>query len=454
MRRKFMSDIGDPRVLRDYELISELGCGSFAVVYRARHKVTGEYVAVKLLSKVAILQNDLMDPVARELEIMKIADHPFVVHLFEILEDDNYIFLVMELLEGGNLLDYINDQGALPEDNARRIFTQLVSAIEYLHDTLKVVHRDLKAENILFDKNYNLRIIDFGLSRRESNECDVFSTVCGSPAYAAPEVILGNRYSHGVDIWSMGIILYGMCVGSLPFYDPNISRQLQLVLSQVVFYPPNLSPMLCALLERLLERDPARRITLEQIKQHPWVTGGGSYVGAMDTTAIAELCVNSFPVSPMVNGQMRALKLSTATVQAGLSRDCMSKEAVAYRILRTKEITDLMVLTGQQELQQPIVGSLPHLMPLGFAARDVGASPISVTKYTSNPERCCLSPLTNTKPVRRKRSTHLNIDQVPGLTGAPLNGLGSPLGHVKRARALSLAPVNLVKPALRHSALL
>ena len=236
MRR--LSDVGDSSVLRDYELLAELGQGSFAVVYKAFHKVTSEYVAVKMLSKVAILQNDMLDPVMRELEIMKMADHPLVVHLFEVLEDENYIYIVMELLEGGNLLTFINEQGSLPEDNAKHIFRQLVSAMEYLHDTLKVVHRDLKAENLLFDKNNNLRIIDFGLSRRNVEDGDVCTTVCGSPAYAAPEVIRGTGYSNLVDVWSAGIILYGMVVGSLPFYDQNLSKQLQMVLTQEVEYPP------------------------------------------------------------------------------------------------------------------------------------------------------------------------------------------------------------------------
>ena len=450
MRR--LSDVGDSSVLRDYELLAELGRGSFAVVYKAFHKVTSEYVAVKMLSKVAILQNDMLDPVMRELEIMKMADHPLVVHLFEVLEDENYIYIVMELLEGGNLLTFINEQGSLPEDNAKHIFRQLVSAMEYLHDTLKVVHRDLKAENLLFDKNNNLRIIDFGLSRRNVEDGDVCTTVCGSPAYAAPEVIRGTGYSNLVDVWSAGIILYGMVVGSLPFYDQNLSKQLQMVLTQEVEYPPTMTPMLVGLMERILERDPAQRITIEQIKLHPWFMPS-ALTQEIDYNGTPELRLLNFPVSQSVGERMRMLKLPMNRLQAEIYKGVASTESVAYRILKTKEVSDVMAAMLNESRKPMFVGSMPPIMAFDFEpSRDVQSTPVRVTKYTSTPERCCLSPGSPTK-VRKRKSTVFNITHVPKNMASPLIGLSTPLGHVKRARALSLAPA-LVKPALHHSTIL
>jgi serine/threonine protein kinase len=152
--------------------------------------------------------------------------HPFVTELFQALDDDTNYYLVMEFVEHGNMLDYVNLNGRVNEDQARRFFTQLIWVLEYLHFERKVAHRDLKCENVLLDRYDNIRLIDFGLSTAFSDLNPQLATACGSPAYAAPEMVKGNQYTKSADIWSAGILLFAVCTGYLPFDDDNVERML------------------------------------------------------------------------------------------------------------------------------------------------------------------------------------------------------------------------------------
>ncbi len=152
---------------------------------------------------------------------MKVLKHPYLVQLFEIFEDNKYIYLILEQVENGELFEMIVKNKKLTEAESARIYFQLVEALEYIHQ-IKIVHRDLKPENVLLDANYNIKLIDFGLSNiYVSNE--KLQTACGSPCYAAPEMILGDKYNAmKVDIWSSGVVLYTMLTGKLPFDSPQI----------------------------------------------------------------------------------------------------------------------------------------------------------------------------------------------------------------------------------------
>jgi serine/threonine protein kinase len=154
---------------------------------------------------------------AREISLLKAMNHPFVAELFEIIEDAGSFYLVMELLEHGNMLEYVNGHGRLNEDQARRYFCEIISALDYLHNWRFVAHRDLKAENILLDRHNNVRLIDFSLSKQFSKAAPTLVTACGSPAYAAPEMIQGHSYTKAADIWSAGVCLFAMVAGHLPF---------------------------------------------------------------------------------------------------------------------------------------------------------------------------------------------------------------------------------------------
>ena len=195
--------------------------------------------------------------------------HPFIAQLFEIIENEHYYFVVMEFVQNGTLLTYINERCQLKEQEAANIFAQMILVLKYLQDDCNVCHRDIKAENILMDTNYNICVIDFGLSNISPE--NLMNTQCGSPAYASPEMILGQQYTFSSDIWSCGCVLFAMVCGKLPFYDENISRLAQKIVYTEPQYPSTLSPMCTDLLKRILTKKPEERITINEIMNHDWV---------------------------------------------------------------------------------------------------------------------------------------------------------------------------------------
>lgn len=254
----------------NYIIISKLGSGSFASVWLAQHTITGFKVAIKIIYKSSLTSEEAVTRFNRECALLKQMDHPFISDLFEIIEDPENYYLIMEYVDHGNMLNYVNTNGRLSEDRARHYFCQLVSALDYLHNEKFVAHRDLKAENVLLDVHDNIRLIDFGLSNVFSKDSPELKTACGSPAYAAPEMIQGHPYTKAADIWSAGILLYAMVVGRLPYDDPNIQKLLTKIVTEEVHYPSSLSFSLVDLLKRLLVKNPEQRITLTRLKEHPW----------------------------------------------------------------------------------------------------------------------------------------------------------------------------------------
>ncbi|KAK8853943.1 hypothetical protein M9Y10_016491 [Tritrichomonas musculus] len=262
------------RIIGNYELLELLGTGSFSSVWLAKHKITNYNVAIKIVNHRTLLSAESKMRFNKELSLLKQLHHPFIAELFEIIEDNDAIYVVMENVERGNLLDYINSQGTLDEHKARRYFSQLMSALDYLHNKKFIVHRDLKAENILIDKYDNIRLIDFGFSSEFSKFKPELTTACGSPAYAAPEMIQGYPYTKSADIWSAGVVLYAMVAGVLPFDDENTQTILQKIVYTDVVYPPTMSRSLIDLLKRLLIKNPSKRLSISQISQHPWLIQG------------------------------------------------------------------------------------------------------------------------------------------------------------------------------------
>eukprot|EP00252_Welwitschia_mirabilis_P017576 TRINITY_DN3892_c0_g1_i1.p1 TRINITY_DN3892_c0_g1~~TRINITY_DN3892_c0_g1_i1.p1 ORF type:complete len:211 (-),score=31.83 TRINITY_DN3892_c0_g1_i1:212-844(-) len=189
-----------------YELGRCLGEGTYAKVKAARNVFTGERFAVKIIDKKMIFKNNLMNQVKREITTMKLVRHPNIVHLYEVLASKRRVYLIMEYVAGGELSDRLDDVEKLSEGEARKYFHQLINAVDYCHSR-NVYHRDLKPQNLLLDQNGNLKITDFGLSVLRQTDA-ILSTSCGSPDYAAPEVILGQNYNGAAaDVWSCGIIL-------------------------------------------------------------------------------------------------------------------------------------------------------------------------------------------------------------------------------------------------------
>lgn len=252
----------------NYRLGKTMGFGSFSKVKSAMHVLTGQKVAIKIINKEQM--KDMEEKVRRELKIMQVVTHPHVVRLYEIIETISDIFVVMEYVESGDLFDYIVLHSRLHENEARHFFQQIIAGVEYCHKN-KVVHRDLKPENLLLHaKRKSVKIADFGLSNF-MRDGHLLETSCGSPNYAAPEVILRMTYTGPeVDIWSCGVILYAMLCGVLPFDDENISGLYQKITNGIYTLPSYLSSSVRDLITRILKVDPLHRITIPEIRSHPW----------------------------------------------------------------------------------------------------------------------------------------------------------------------------------------
>lgn len=212
---------------------------------------------------------EMAEKVRREINILKMCTHPHIIRLYEVIDTPSDIFVIMEFVSGGELFDYIVSRGRLPPDEARHFFHQIVSGIEYCHYH-RIVHRDLKPENLLLDGDNNIKLADFGLSN-VAHDGDFLRTSCGSPNYAAPEVISGNLYAGAeVDVWSCGVILYALLCGTLPFDDESIPNLFKKIKSGMYSLPSHLSQSSRDLILRMLVVDPLKRITIAEVRQHPW----------------------------------------------------------------------------------------------------------------------------------------------------------------------------------------
>nr|XP_057945999.1 MAP/microtubule affinity-regulating kinase 3a isoform X8 [Doryrhamphus excisus] len=256
----------------NYRLLKTIGKGNFAKVKLARHILTGREVAIKIIDKTQLNPNSLQK-LFREVRIMKILNHPNIVKLFEVIETERTLYLVMEYASGGEVFDYLVAHGRMKEKEARAKFRQIVSAVQYCHQK-RIVHRDLKAENLLLDADMNIKIADFGFSNEFTvgNKLDTF---CGSPPYAAPELFQGKKYDGPeVDVWSLGVILYTLVSGSLPFDGQNLKELRERVLRGKYRIPFYMSTDCENLLKRFLVLNPAKRGTLEQIMKDRWINAG------------------------------------------------------------------------------------------------------------------------------------------------------------------------------------
>uniref|UniRef100_A0A8V5H5C9 Maternal embryonic leucine zipper kinase n=1 Tax=Melopsittacus undulatus TaxID=13146 RepID=A0A8V5H5C9_MELUD len=286
-------------ILKYYELRETIGTGGFAKVKLGRHLLTGEKVAIKIMDKLAL--GDDLPRVKTEIDAMKNLSHQHICQLYHVIETSKKIFMVLEYCPGGELFDYIISKDHLSEEEARVFFRQIVSAIAYVHSQ-GYAHRDLKPENLLIDEEHNLKLIDFGLCAKPKGGLDYhLNTCCGSPAYAAPELIQGKAYiGSEADIWSMGVLLYALLCGYLPFDDDNVMAVYRKIMRGKYSIPKWLSPSSTLLLNQMLQVDPKKRITVKHLLSHPWLMQGYSDavqwqsnypLGHLDEDCVTELSV-------------------------------------------------------------------------------------------------------------------------------------------------------------------
>ena len=263
----------DLKVLKqigDYTLGTELGSGAFGKVVLGKHILTNEPVAIKILDKMILSHTpDDYQSVRQEINILKSVKHKHIVQLYDVLQTPRHIFIIMEYCEGKDLLDYILTKSKLSEEESLKYFHQLINALFYLHSQ-NIAHRDIKIDNMLLDRNRDLKLVDFGLSTKYPDD-NLLDQPCGTVVYAAPEVLQGREY-HGMlaDVWSSGIVLYGMLSGYLPFGDQDDEINRINIIQGKINYPNYFSNCVKDLLMHMLDLDPMTRYTLQEVRSHPW----------------------------------------------------------------------------------------------------------------------------------------------------------------------------------------
>ena len=269
-------DIRHDPIEDSFDLGKEIGRGGFSVVVEATRKKDGELFAVKCIKK-SMVEGDDIKLLIREVRIMKKLNHPHILKLYEVFEDDTGFYLVMELVKGKELFDKIVERGQYSEKDTARIIHQIVSAVAYLHEN-DIAHRDLKPENLLSagsDEDEIVKIADFGFSKNFGEE--KLMTSCGSPGYVAPEVLTCESYDNSVDMWSIGVILYILLCGYPPFYADNAPALFKKIMDvQYDFDDPSwddVSEDAKNLIKALLVKEPKSRLSAAQVLKHPWVTG-------------------------------------------------------------------------------------------------------------------------------------------------------------------------------------
>ncbi|XP_039253382.2 uncharacterized protein LOC120330486 isoform X2 [Styela clava] len=316
-RQEKVANFSHHKRVADYLLGKSVGEGSFAKVRLGLHVQTAEEVAIKVMSKARARKDAYVHKnLRREGRILQMARHKNIVQVYDILETDNNYYLVTEFCRGGELIDIVTDKGCLPENDVRRYIAQLVSAVAHLHDH-GIVHRDLKVENLLLDDSGEVKIIDFGLSNvinavTTNDPARALATQCGSPAYAAPELLAKNLYGPKVDVWSIGIITYALLVGKLPFTVepfriPKLCRKM--LLGDMNPIPPHLSGNCRHFIRRLLVPDPDIRPTISQVQKMSWISINGkahksspySKLNSLDTSIYSSRDIDTDVIKEMTS---------------------------------------------------------------------------------------------------------------------------------------------------------
>ena len=261
----------------DYLIKNVIGEGTFSKVKLGINMLTGQKVAIKILDKLKLIEEEGIERVLREIKITSEIEHPNIIKIYDIMEDEKNYLVVMEYCAEGELFNYIVKKDRLSENESSFFYYQLINAIEYLHLN-GIAHRDLKPENILLGENHIIKLIDFGLSNYIS-ENKLLVTPCGSPCYASPEMIRGEEYNGADnDIWATGIILFAMLCGYLPFENDENSKNNNLlfkkILSGKLYYPEYLSDTAVDLMKKILVNSPKKRIKINEIKKHDFYLKG------------------------------------------------------------------------------------------------------------------------------------------------------------------------------------
>ncbi|XP_017015188.2 SNF-related serine/threonine-protein kinase [Drosophila takahashii] len=339
--------VSDGKIAGLYDLEETLGSGHFAVVKLARHVFTGAKVAVKVVDKTK-LDEVSKAHLFQEVRCMKLVQHPNVVRLYEVIDTQTKLYLVLELGDGGDLYDYImKHESGLSEELARKYFRQILRAITYCHQ-LHVVHRDLKPENVVFFEKLGLvKLTDFGFSNKFSPG-QKLETFCGSLAYSAPEILLGDSYdAPAVDIWSLGVILYMLVCGVAPFEKANDSETLTMIMDCKYTVPAHVSTDCRNLIASMLVRDPKKRATVEEIASSAWLKP----IDEPDSTSSS---VTTEHFLPLVSREQLSEEDHAFIIQKMINGNIASKEEILQALDKNKynHITATYFLLAELRLRR------------------------------------------------------------------------------------------------------
>lgn len=361
-----------------------LGRGASGRVRLAKHTTTGRLAAVKIVPKSVVADNIDKAPygIEREVIIMKLIQHPNVMALYDVWENKGELYLVLEYIEGGELFDYLIKKGRLEEREAVNYFKQIIYGVDYCH-RFNICHRDLKPENLLLDKHRNIKIADFGMAALETPE-KMLETSCGSPHYASPEIVAGKTY-HGApsDIWSCGIILFALLTGHLPFDDDNIRKLLLKVQEGKFSMPDNLSTQAKDLISKMLKVDPASRITMPEILEHPLLNKYPTKHPQKVPSVSSEFVRH--PVSCVEEIDPEILK-NLQTLWHGASKEAVIKQLLSLESNSEKTFYCLLMKYRHDHIEEPSPkpkrkSSTPSIASSKSNSRNPIKSPAYITRH-------------------------------------------------------------------------
>jgi len=379
--------------LDNYSFVKEIGKGAFGVVFEAKHKISGKSVAVKVITKFNPKDPFHLSRARKELSIMRSIHHIFACELLEVLENEDFIYIIMEFVEGENFRDYVNQRGKIPELQAKKFFTEIALVMKHLHCDIMVAHRDLKAENILIDKEGRIRIIDFGLSKALDAVDEILKTACGSIAYAPPEMVRGESYTLGADIWSLGILLYAMVAGRLPYEDENMGTLIKKIMYLTPNYPELFTKDLKDLLNGILMKDPKQRFDINKILSHPWLDP--------NRLTLSENLLKPIGFDEDILETCESMGLSSYQIKQNIE----SQDLVTYRILlkgKNLSIINREIHTKENERRNSFSFSLPARQSMLPVPNQMGIETSSKRKNSSFLDSLRV-------PIRRKSVNSNNL---------------------------------------------
>lgn len=376
-----------------YDIERTLGKGNFAVVKLARHRVTKTQVAIKIIDKTRLDASNL-EKIYREVQIMKLLNHPHIIKLYQVMETKDMLYIVTEFAKNGEMFDYLTAHGHLSEDEARKKFLQILSAVEHCHGH-HIVHRDLKTENLLLDRNMDIKLADFGFGNFYKPG-EPLSTWCGSPPYAAPEVFEGREYEGPqLDVWSLGVVLYVLVCGALPFDGPSLPALRQRVLEGRFRIPFFMSRDCESLIRRMLVVDPAKRITIAHIRQHRWVQAASPLPPASPSLPAHSYDSSLGNYDEQVLDLMHALGVDRQRTVESLRASSYDHSAAIYYLLlerlREHRGPQLHPQPGPAPLPRPLSSDLSgfEVPPESFPASLLGPQPPAQSQSVLQAEVDC-----------------------------------------------------------------